>query len=283
MTNKLSEKSYWNKKHKNSVSSDDNKPGSWPNRVLDYFLKGILKERWDRKYSDWFVWDVIYPAYLSDGLNGKILEIGSAPGHHLVRFAEMFGMEPFGIEYAEDGVIVNKETFVNKGFDPNNVIHADFFSDEIMDEYQSYFDVVISRGFIEHFDDPKSVVSRHVNLLKPGGRIIVAIPNIRGLNYIVCYFLDKHVIDIHNLNIMSLKAFKKIFDDIGLECQFCDYCGTFETGIYSSDGSSFSNRMKRILGRIQRLLNLVLFTIAGRRGLDCRWWSPYLYFIGKKL
>jgi 2-polyprenyl-3-methyl-5-hydroxy-6-metoxy-1,4-benzoquinol methylase len=283
MTNKLSDKSYWNKIYKNPTLLDDNKPDSWPKRTLHYILRGILKERWDRSYSDWFVWDVLFPTYLSDGLNGKILEIGSAPGHHVVRFAKMFGMEPFGIEYAEDGVIVNKETFVKNEFDPNNVIHADFFSDDITDKYQSYFDVVMSRGFIEHFDDPKSVITRHVNLLKPGGRIIVSIPNIKGLNYIAFHFLNKHVIDIHNLNIMSLVAFKKIFDDIGLECQFCDYCGTFETGLYSSDGSSFSNFVKRLLWRIQIILNIVLFTIAGRRGLDCRWWSPYLFFIGKKL
>ena len=50
------------------------------------------------------------------------------------------------------------------------------------------FDVVMSRGFIEHFDEPSSVVDRHLDLLKPGGLLVVSIPNLRGVNGLLTRF-----------------------------------------------------------------------------------------------
>jgi 2-polyprenyl-3-methyl-5-hydroxy-6-metoxy-1,4-benzoquinol methylase len=41
---------------------------------------------------------------------------------------------------------------------------------------------LVSWGLIEHFTDTESVISAHVNLLKPGGILIVSIPNLRGFN-----------------------------------------------------------------------------------------------------
>ena len=100
-----------------------------------------------------------------------VVEIGSAPGEHLVRLSETFGLVPYGIEYSAAGVEVNRAVFAARGLDPENVIQMDFFSDECLLSCRERFDVVVSRGFIEHFADAAQVVDRHLELLKPGGLV----------------------------------------------------------------------------------------------------------------
>jgi len=36
-------------------------------------------------------------------------------------------------------------------------------------------------GFIEHFDEPVGVVVRHLDLLKPGGILLLGVPNYGGI------------------------------------------------------------------------------------------------------
>jgi 2-polyprenyl-3-methyl-5-hydroxy-6-metoxy-1,4-benzoquinol methylase len=44
---------------------------------------------------------------------------------------------------------------------------------------------VISFGFIEHFDNPENVIQKHLDLLKPGGILIVGVPNFTGIHGIL--------------------------------------------------------------------------------------------------
>src|SRR5262245_25117571 len=168
-------------------------------------------------YSDFLLWDVIFPEHFR-GLEGaKVVEIGSAPGEFLVRFSNQYRCIPYGIEYSEVGVDVNRATFERHGFDPRNVIHADFFDDALRERYAEYFDVVFSKGFIEHFTDLGPLIQRHLDLLKPGGYLLVDVPNFRGMNNPLARFFDRGAIPRHNLEIMEHAAFSKLFDRPDLE------------------------------------------------------------------
>jgi 2-polyprenyl-3-methyl-5-hydroxy-6-metoxy-1,4-benzoquinol methylase len=70
--------------------------------------------------------------------------------------------------------------FKQNGFAADNVIHANFFSDEFIVGHRERFDVVISRGFIEHCEDAKSVIDRYGQLLNSGGYLKMSIPNVNG-------------------------------------------------------------------------------------------------------
>ena len=101
---------------------------------------------------------------------------------------------------------------------------ADFLSDEFQIKYKNYFDIVASFGLIEHFDDSKEVVNKHINLLKRGGYLLITIPNKRGFfNFILSYIFNKEGIKIHNLKIMEKKEFEKLFDESKLTKQYCNY------------------------------------------------------------
>jgi SAM-dependent methyltransferase len=233
-------------------------------------------------YDDYLLWDVILPRYVPRMNGAAAVEIGSAPGDYIVRFSQRHGYIPYGIEYSEIGVEVNRTVFGNYGFDPDNVIQADVFSDEFATRYKERFDVVLSKGFIEHFEDVPSVIDRHVNLLKPGGYLIVTIPNLRGANNILARLFDETSIPRHNVKIMRKKIYPSLFLREDLQELFCDYYGTFSFYLFTAT-SSIRRQALRTLHRLQPLLNLSFRTVFGEKGAETATFSPFLIYIGRKI
>jgi len=163
------------------------------------------------------------------------------------------------------------------------VIHTDFFSDEFRESHKERFDVVISRGFIEHFTDVEPVIDRHLDLLAPGGYLLVSIPNLRGFNYPVARLLHKEVIPLHNLSIMQKPAYTKLFNRPDLQSMFCDYYGTFSFYLFTSGSSQLVQYGLKLGHRFQPLLNLAFRTFLGDRGAETGAFSPYLLYIGRKV
>jgi SAM-dependent methyltransferase len=233
-------------------------------------------------YDDHLLWEVIFPKYLTQMQEARVLEVGSAPGEFLVQFARRFGCIPHGLDYSEVGVEVNKQVFGRNGFNPGNVIYADFFSDQFRKQYRESYDVVISRGFIEHFTDVESVIERHMDLLKPGGRLIISIPNLRGINYVLADLFDKEAIPRHNTEIMRKTVFKRLFDRQDLEPVFCDYYGTFSFYLFTADQSKARRSGLKFAHKVQPVLNGVFRMLFGNKGRECRYFSPSLLYIGSK-
>jgi SAM-dependent methyltransferase len=235
-----------------------------------------------RSYENYILFHVIYPAFLPSGEEIRAIEIGSAPGRHLVRMRHELGCDVWGLEYSPEGAETNRKLFAVSGIDPGHVIEADLFDDGLDPSLTDRFDIVISRGFIEHFDDPAGAIDRHLRLLRPGGTLVISIPNMRGANYLQSLLFCRRLIPLHNREIMRLKSFRSLFDPGRLESVFCGYYGTFRVNFFIDRRS----RPMRLAGKVaeaaQAPLNL-LFRLALRdRGLDTSTFSPNLLFIGRK-
>jgi SAM-dependent methyltransferase len=216
-------------------------------------------------------------------MNGAAaVEIGSAPGDYIVRFSQGHDCVPYGIEYSEVGVEVNRRVFSRHGFDPDNVIQADVFSDEFSRRYREQFDVVLSKGFVEHFEDLHPVIDRHVTLLKPGGYLVVTVPNLRGANKTFARLLDEKAIPRHNLKIMQKPVYQDLFVRPDLQQLFCDYYGTFSFYLFTSGKSRIRGRALKTLHKLQPLLNLSFRTLLGENGAESARFSPFLIYIGRK-
>lgn len=226
-------------------------------------------------YSERILWDNIFKKYLPKAKGLKILEVGSAPGGRLIKFHQLFGYIPYGVEYAKNGVRLNREKFVLHNINPRNVIQADFFSDNFQKKYRKYFEIVISRGFIEHFSDPQEVIQKHINLLKPKGTLVIIIPNFRRFNKFLQSLFCKEIIAKHNLDIMEKQEFLALFKGKGLKTLYCNYFGTFNLGL-------FSKRWK-ICDYLQWLFNIVFHALLRNKGFENKFFSPYLIFIGRKI
>jgi len=234
-------------------------------------------------YSEYLLWDVIFPQHFHLQKGAKVVEIGSAPGDFLVKFSEKYDCIPYGIEYSEVGVELNRLTFRRHGFDPDNVLHVDFFDDHLRRRYFEYFDVVFSKGFIEHFTDIAPLLDRHLDLLKPSGYLLVDVPNFRWVNAVLARLFDEGALPRHNLNIMPKHAFRQLFDRPDLFELSCGYYGAFSFYLFTADESKIAKRMLKTCHKIQPLLNLGFRRLLGSRRLETPLFSPFLQYIGRKV
>ncbi len=156
-----------------------------------------------------------------------LFEVGCAPGRWLAYFSKKFGLDVSGIDYSGLGVKKTHENLAILGV-KGSIIHQDFFAYKPSKKY----DVVVSFGFIEHFDNADLVVKKHLDLLKPGGLLILGIPNFRGVYEPVQALYWPQLLKKHNLGIMEPAFFRRLAEKNGLEVLACGYVGGFEPTLF---------------------------------------------------
>jgi len=161
------------------------------------------------------------------GRRGDVLEIGCAPGKWLAWLAAEFGMKPSGIDYSPVGVKATLRNFEMLGIEPGFIRFGDFLE---MAPSPS-FDVVLSLGFIEHFDQPEAVAARHLEWLLPQGLLILGVPNFLGIYRILQKYLDKTLLDKHNPHVMAAAFFQRLAERHNLKLLFVDHIGSFEPAL----------------------------------------------------
>lgn len=276
---RLTDAEYWESIH--APLSEAPSSSGWFKTHLKKLLGPVVLQYMD-SYSDYLFWDVVLPRFLQPRNGAKALEVGSAPGYNLIRLRNAFGFEPFGVEYSSQGAELNRKLFEGIGISAANVVQADFLSAPFQEANKGMFDLVLSVGFIEHFSDVEEVVAKHLNVLSPGGRLVVTIPNLRGVNYLLSWLFKKDVIPLHNLSIMRKQTFCAIFDRLGVTPLMCGYYGTFNFGLFNSRPSSWKRHLLRACGNAQRVLNALFRLLFGARGAESVYFSPYLIFVGVK-
>ena len=199
----------------------------------------------------------IIKPYIKSG--SKIIEIGCAPGNLLIEISKLFNLQPYGVDYALEGVKITRDNFKRQNFNTANLVYADFFSKKFQKENKEKYDVVSSFGFIEHFDDAKKVVDSHLNILKKGGTLIISIPNfnLKIGDRLLFSLISKKTMTMYNFDIMEPNKLKNIIPD-SVKIHKLKYFGNpFENLLFS-----FMPDYKiKILGYLKLLLFLVIFTL----------------------
>jgi len=154
----------------------------------------------------------------------SVVEIGGAPGQYCAYLSKYHGYHPSIIEYSEIGCEKTRENFDMLALDVI-VFQRDFFSD-LSDLPR--FDVVMSLGFIEHFNDLDDVFRRHVSLLRKGGILVLGVPNFRGITRKVLARMAPDTLARHNLEAMDLKNWGTLETTYGLTPLFKGYLGGFQ-------------------------------------------------------
>ena len=224
-----------------------------------------------------FVWFAdLFKKYLRKS-NGEIcLEIGCVPGKFLAYICKTFGYFAEGIDYLEDSEKITGTTLKNNGINYYKIYKADFMDWDPPERY----DLVCSFGFIEHFTGSlnKKVIKKHIKLVKPGGKLIVEVPNFRYCQYFVYYILNRGLSRIHNKETMNLTYYKNIARDNNLKILYLGYWGgPFE---FLGEFVKYSN-----LNLLQKLFYIILIIIKKTKILkntrNC-FLSPFIVFIAEK-
>ena len=281
---RLTEKIYWEKNY-TTVATEPPLVDALAGETAGFkrYLKKYLGEHLT-DYSDYLLWDVVMKSCLPTDATMKTLEIGSAPGHNLLRLKETFGYQPYGVEYTATGARMNRQLFAQHGLDPAQVIVADAFSPDFLAQHRGTFDVVTSFGFVEHFDDVRTVIERQLDLLKEGGWLVVQIPRLVGLNYLIARCLNRETLQMHNLPIMQKEAFRQLFTGLPLDARFVDYVGTLKLILcLPHNQSGWLGRLTNSIKNLQVAMNLLLRALFRQKGAESYLFSPYLAFVGRKI
>jgi SAM-dependent methyltransferase len=109
------------------------------------------------------------PAFIE---NGAILDVGSGLGTYLL-LLKALGWRVHGIEPGRNAARYAKDHF---GLD----VKSGYFEDAAFPE--NHFDVITMWHSLEHFSDPRSILLKANSLLKPGGVMLVGVPNYDSLD-----------------------------------------------------------------------------------------------------
>jgi len=123
--------------------------------------------------------------------NASLLELGLGHGYTTALFNRHFSRHVV-IEGSGEVIALFRAQYPD--------LHIELV-ESYFEHYQSdsRFDVVMMGFILEHVDDPAVVLRRFKPLLKPGGRLYVAVPNAKSLNRRLGLAMGK-INDIYELN-----------------------------------------------------------------------------------
>lgn len=222
--------------------------------------------------------DAIFEKYLPVNAGKKedvkICEIGFGDGKLLKKIADRFNYDPWGIEYSKEAVqTAEKEV---------HGILGDIFDETLANQYKEKFDIVFSYGFIEHIIPPEKAVQAHLNVLKPGGLLVLQIPRFKKFNWLKAKLFRPDLLPLHNLTIMEQEALSDLGKKADLQEVFCSNYGTLKLRLPMAKKDAWYYALKTIC-LLEYIFNPLLRLIFGKQGLETRLFSPAVMYIGKKL
>jgi len=148
----------------------------------------------------------------------RLLEIGCAKSAWLPYFAKEFGFSVSGLDYSPIGCEMARKVLQANEI-VAEVVCADLFSPP--DNMLGVFDVVVSLGVVEHFEDTASCLKAVSSFLKPGGMLITSIPNMVGWIGSIQKAVNRPIYDIHQL--IDPAMLKEAHELAGFDVLECKY------------------------------------------------------------
>jgi 2-polyprenyl-3-methyl-5-hydroxy-6-metoxy-1,4-benzoquinol methylase len=227
----------------------------------------------DRKFHEFF-----RRVFLNkETKNKKLLEIGCARSVWLPYFAKEFGFKVYGIDYSEAGCQQAIQLLSSLGIE-GEIICSDFFSppESMIDE----FDVVISFGVLEHFEDTEGCISAFSQFLKQDGIIITNIPNLIGLLGLIQKLVNRNAFNIH-VPLSPPKIFE-VHRKNGFELISCDYFLSANFGVLNYENLRRNFIYTWVLQSFCWLNRIVWFVERIISIKPNRWSSPYINCVAMK-
>lgn len=167
--------------------------------------RGMMRRRNDRllaKFIDQLGMD-----------SASVLELGCAPGSTLIELAKLRPQHSFsGVDNAVLGLKHARKLLKEIGA-KGTLYEGDLRTLETPER----FDFVFSTGLVEHFTDPLPIIQAHVRLCRPGGKVLVEIPNMNGP---LCKWFIRRLrpqsLEIHNFETMRVEVMDTLMRQAGL-------------------------------------------------------------------
>lgn len=227
----VTEKQYWDNIHKNK--------GNYTPKILTGF-RNTCEEQ-------------IFSGIKKHFSGGSILEIGGGSSDWLIAVAkELKPKEAVALDYSEVGCTTIENKSTEAGVKVRSVC-ADMFNPPA--STVGRFDLVISFGVVEHFNDLPEVMEACSAFCRPYGIIYTLIPNMAGLNGWLTKIWNRPVYDMHIPH--DRETFLAGHKIPGLEVLSCEYLGSTNFGVLSSCFSGQRGLNYWVYKQLTRLSKLI--------------------------
>ncbi|KQN34654.1 methyltransferase type 12 [Pedobacter sp. Leaf41] len=163
------------------------------------------------------------------------IELGGFPGYYAVFLKKYLKLEVTLLDYfIHPPVVVDlleKNGLKEKDI---HIIETDLFNYYPDQQY----DLVLSCGLIEHFNDTADIISRHIAFVKPGGTLFITLPNFKAVNGWFQKNFDKENYDKHNIDSMNPDLLKSICEKAGMNEVKSGYFGRFSVWLENESQKS---------------------------------------------
>ena len=201
------------------------------------------------------------------------IELGGFPGYYAVFLKKYLKLEVTLLDYFVHRPITEQLLQTNNlAKDDIQIIETDLFKYQPAQQY----DLVLSCGLIEHFNDTADIINRHISFVKPNGTLFITLPNFKAVNGWFQKNFDKENYDKHNINCMDPVLLAKICKDAGLEVVQSKYFGRFSLWLENEKQKSFGVRLlKKSMWLAGKLFTKVF-------AFDSKQLSPYIILEAKR-
>ncbi|WP_293787590.1 methyltransferase domain-containing protein [uncultured Pedobacter sp.] len=202
------------------------------------------------------------------------IELGGFPGYYAVFLKKYFQLDVTLLDYFVHPPVVHELLAKNSLTEKDiHIIETDLFNYTPEKQY----DLVLSCGLIEHFNDTADIIRRHIAFIKPGGTLFITLPNFKAVNGWFQKNFDRENYDKHNIDSMDPVLLKSICEHAGLKQVKSGYFGRFSVWLENEDQKSAGVRLFKkavwLTGKI--FTKLIPF--------ESKNLSPYIILIAKKI
>ncbi len=219
--------------------------------------------------------------YFQNLLGGRkdfsVLEIGCANSIWPIYFHQYFNANVAGLDYSEVGCEKSR-TLLEHYKVPSQMYCADLFSPA--SELLGKFDVVVSFGVVEHFEDTANCLKACAAFVKPGGILFTLVPNIAGIIGFMQKYVDRAVYDVHVP--LTKKMLINAHEKSGLSLEQCDYFMSVNLSVVNS-GSFSSHPLNSYLRHVLSGFSKICWFLE-KKGIHLpknKIFSPYIISITK--
>ncbi|MBI5849282.1 MAG: glycosyltransferase [Nitrospirae bacterium] len=156
---------------------------------------------------------------------GKVLEIGCAGGATGKSLKEKMAIDSYvGIELSEEAAGIARQHL-------DKVIVADIERTDLQKDHglkHSDFDLLVVLDVLEHLYDPWDVLKELTDFIKPGGHIVVSLPNVQNITVVQdlirgkWQYEDAGILDATHLRFFTLEESMKLITGAGLTIRSID-------------------------------------------------------------
>lgn len=211
----------------------------------------------------------LFKEYILPG--SECFEVGCFPGKYLIYLSKEFGCKVSGIDFTSQSPMILP--FMGRyDVKPEHLYNQDFMTFKP----ERTYDFVFSLGFVEHFKDFGLVIKKHLDLVRPGGTLLLTCPNFRGIQWLLHYLFDRQNLTIHNIHAMDLNAWESLLRINDMKIIRHQPYGTFKFWVAEMP----KNKYLRFITK--RLIDISNSSKIQLVDFPTKFLSPYLVSVSKK-